>query len=89
MREHVEFVVPDGVEDFCCDHRGLKSGLQAAGDLGDHGRRRTVRIEGLCRAVAIGAVAAALADANVQRFTGTAPVRKVIVVPGKLVNVVL
>jgi leucyl-tRNA synthetase len=32
---------------------------------------------------------AALADANVQRFIGAAAVRKVIVVPGKLVNVVV
>jgi leucyl-tRNA synthetase len=32
--------------------------------------------------------AAALADANVQKFIGAAAVRKVIVVPGKLVNVV-
>ncbi len=31
---------------------------------------------------------AALADANVQKFIGAAAVRKVIVVPGKLVNVV-
>ena len=33
--------------------------------------------------------AAALADANVQKFVGTAAVRKVIIVPGKLVNVVV
>jgi leucyl-tRNA synthetase len=33
--------------------------------------------------------AAALADANVQRFVGGAAVRKVVVVPGKLVNVVV
>jgi leucyl-tRNA synthetase len=32
---------------------------------------------------------AALADANVQRFTGGKPVRKIIVVPGKLVNIVV
>ena len=32
---------------------------------------------------------AALADANVQKFTGDKPVRKVIYVPGKLVNVVV
>ncbi len=32
---------------------------------------------------------AALADANVRKFVGTAAVRKVIVVPGKLVNVVV
>jgi leucyl-tRNA synthetase len=32
---------------------------------------------------------AALADANVQKFIGTAAIRKVIVVPGKLVNVVV
>jgi leucyl-tRNA synthetase len=32
---------------------------------------------------------AALADAHVQKFVGGAPVRKVIVVPGKLVNVVV
>ena len=32
--------------------------------------------------------AAALADANVQKFIGAATIRKVIVVPGKLVNVV-
>jgi leucyl-tRNA synthetase len=33
--------------------------------------------------------AAALADANVQKFVGSAPVKKVIVVPGKLVSVVV
>jgi leucyl-tRNA synthetase len=33
--------------------------------------------------------AAALADPNVQKFIGGAPLRKVIVVPGKLVNVVV
>jgi leucyl-tRNA synthetase len=33
--------------------------------------------------------AAALADANVQKFVGAATIRKVIVVPGKLVNVVI
>jgi leucyl-tRNA synthetase len=33
--------------------------------------------------------AAALADPNVQRFIGAAPVRKVIIVPGKLVNIVV
>jgi leucyl-tRNA synthetase len=33
--------------------------------------------------------AAALADANVQKFVGSAAVRKVIIVPGKLVNVVV
>jgi leucyl-tRNA synthetase len=33
--------------------------------------------------------AAALADANVQRFVGDAAVRKVIVVPGKLVSIVV
>jgi leucyl-tRNA synthetase len=33
--------------------------------------------------------AAALADAHVQKFVGSATVRKVIVVPGKLVNVVV
>ena len=32
---------------------------------------------------------AALAEPNVQRFVGDADVRKVIVVPGKLVNIVL
>jgi leucyl-tRNA synthetase len=32
---------------------------------------------------------AALADAHVQKFVGQGPVRKVIVVPGKLVNVVV
>jgi len=32
---------------------------------------------------------AALADDNVQRFIADQPVRKVIVVPGKLVNVVV
>jgi leucyl-tRNA synthetase len=31
---------------------------------------------------------AALADANVQKFIGGAVVRKMIVVPGKLVNIV-
>ncbi|HEY1312662.1 MAG TPA: class I tRNA ligase family protein, partial [Steroidobacteraceae bacterium] len=33
--------------------------------------------------------AAALADPNVQKFVGTAVVRKVIIVPGKLVNIVV
>jgi leucyl-tRNA synthetase len=33
--------------------------------------------------------AAALADPHVQKFVGAAPVRKVIIVPGKLVNVVV
>jgi leucyl-tRNA synthetase len=33
--------------------------------------------------------AAALADANVQKFVGTSAVRKVIIVPGKLVNIVV
>jgi leucyl-tRNA synthetase len=32
---------------------------------------------------------AALADENVRRFVGDKPVRRVIVVPGKLVNVVV
>jgi leucyl-tRNA synthetase len=32
---------------------------------------------------------AALADANVRKFIGSASVRKVIVVPGKLVNIVV
>ena len=33
--------------------------------------------------------AAAIAEENVQRFIGDKPVRKVIFVPGKLVNVVV
>jgi leucyl-tRNA synthetase len=33
--------------------------------------------------------AAALADPNVRKFIGSAAVRKVIIVPGKLVNVVV
>jgi leucyl-tRNA synthetase len=33
--------------------------------------------------------AAALADPNVQKFIGAAAVRKVIIVPGKLVNIVV
>jgi leucyl-tRNA synthetase len=33
--------------------------------------------------------AAALADANVQRFVGDSPVHKVIIVPGRLVNIVI
>jgi leucyl-tRNA synthetase len=32
---------------------------------------------------------AALCDANVQKFVGASPVRKVIIVPGKLVNIVV
>jgi leucyl-tRNA synthetase len=32
---------------------------------------------------------AALADPNVQKFVGSAAIRRVIVVPGKLVNVVV
>jgi leucyl-tRNA synthetase len=33
--------------------------------------------------------AAALADPNVRKFIGTAVIRKVIIVPGKLVNIVV
>jgi leucyl-tRNA synthetase len=33
--------------------------------------------------------AAALADPNARKFIGTAAVRKVIIVPGKLVNIVV
>jgi leucyl-tRNA synthetase len=33
--------------------------------------------------------AAALADPNVRKFIGTSPLRKVIIVPGKLVNIVV
>jgi leucyl-tRNA synthetase len=33
--------------------------------------------------------AAALADANVRKFVGTVPVKRVVVVPNKLVNVVV
>ena len=33
--------------------------------------------------------AAALADPHVQKFIGTAAVRRVIIVPGKLVNIVV
>ena len=33
--------------------------------------------------------AAALAESHVQKFVGVAPVRKVIIVPGKLVNIVV
>jgi leucyl-tRNA synthetase len=33
--------------------------------------------------------AAALADPHVQKFVGAGPVRKVIIVPGKLVNIVV
>jgi leucyl-tRNA synthetase len=33
--------------------------------------------------------AAALADPNVQKFVGAAAVRKVVIVPGKLVNIVV
>jgi leucyl-tRNA synthetase len=32
---------------------------------------------------------AALADANVRKFIGSSAVRKVIIVPGKLVNIVV
>jgi leucyl-tRNA synthetase len=35
------------------------------------------------------AIAAALADENVRKFIGDATPRKVIVVPGKLVNIVV
>jgi leucyl-tRNA synthetase len=56
-----------------------------------------VQVNGKLRghvSVAVGAEeatvrAAALADPNVQRFIGTAAVRKVIIVPGKLVNIVV
>jgi leucyl-tRNA synthetase len=33
--------------------------------------------------------AAALADSHVQKFIGSSPIRKVIIVPGKLVNIVV
>ncbi len=56
-----------------------------------------VQVNGKLRAhisVAVGADedtvrAAALADPNVQKFIAAAPVRKVIIVPGKLVNIVV
>jgi leucyl-tRNA synthetase len=56
-----------------------------------------VQVNGKLRAhitVAVGADeaavrGAALADANVQKFIGTSVVRKVIIVPGKLVNIVV
>jgi leucyl-tRNA synthetase len=56
-----------------------------------------VQVNGKLRAqitVAVGADegavrGAALADANVQKFIGTSAVRKVIIVPGKLVNIVV
>jgi leucyl-tRNA synthetase len=56
-----------------------------------------VQVNGKLRAqitVAVGAdegavLGAALADANVQKFIGTSAVRKVIIVPGKLVNIVV
>jgi leucyl-tRNA synthetase len=60
-------------------------------------RQLVVQVNGKLRAQITVAVdadeatvrAAALADANVQKFTGTATVRKVIIVPGKLVNIVV
>jgi leucyl-tRNA synthetase len=56
-----------------------------------------VQVNGKLRArinVPVGAAdeavrATALADQNVQKFVGTAAIRKVVIVPGKLVNVVL
>jgi leucyl-tRNA synthetase len=56
-----------------------------------------VQVNGRLRAhitVAVGADdaevrAAALADANVKKFSGTSAIRKVIIVPGKLVNIVV
>jgi leucyl-tRNA synthetase len=56
-----------------------------------------VQVNGKLRghiAVAIGAAEdvvreAALADAHVQKFIGSAAIRKVIIVPGKLVNIVV
>jgi leucyl-tRNA synthetase len=56
-----------------------------------------VQVNGKLRghiAVAVGAGedmvrAAALADPHVQKFVGAGPVRKVIIVPGKLVNIVV
>jgi leucyl-tRNA synthetase len=33
--------------------------------------------------------AAALAEPNVQKFIGVSPLRKIIIVPGKLVNIVV
>ncbi len=60
-------------------------------------RQLVVQVNGKLRAQITVAVdadeaavrAAALADANVQKFIGTATVRKVIIVPGKLVNIVV
>jgi leucyl-tRNA synthetase len=60
-------------------------------------RQMVVQVNGKLRAhisVAVDADeaavrAAALADANVRKFMGGAPARKVIIVPGKLVNIVV
>jgi leucyl-tRNA synthetase len=56
-----------------------------------------VQVNGKLRghiSVAVGAAedavrAAALADPHAQKFIGSSPVRKVIIVPGKLVNIVV
>ncbi len=56
--------------------------IQVSGKL-----RGTVRVPAAAGEDAIRA--AALAEPNVARFVGEAPVRKVIVVPGKLVNIVV
>jgi leucyl-tRNA synthetase len=60
-------------------------------------RQMVVQVNGKLRATITVAVdadeaavrAAALADPNVQKFIGTSAVRKVIIVPGKLVNIVV
>jgi leucyl-tRNA synthetase len=60
-------------------------------------RQMVVQVNGKLRAhisVAVDADeaairAAALADANVRKFMAGAPARKVIIVPGKLVNIVV
>jgi leucyl-tRNA synthetase len=56
--------------------------VQVSGKL-----RGTVRVPAAADDAAIRA--AALAEPNVARFVGDAAVRKVIVVPGKLVNIVV
>jgi leucyl-tRNA synthetase len=68
-----------------------------AGALQTSSAAMVVQVNGKLRghiSVSVGAAdeevrAAALADAHVQKFIGSSPIRKVIIVPGKLVNIVV
>jgi leucyl-tRNA synthetase len=76
------------------DERWLKADAEA---LQSSTLQMVVQVNGKLRAHIVVAVdadenavrAAALADPNVQKFIGSAAVRKIIIVPGKLVNIVV